>query len=361
MRWWLAVVAGALAACGSVGGDDDDDTSGPADAAVDACVAESDEAFCARLERTCDPVAAADNCGTPRETSCGTCEDGQGCSYGVCAAPQCADSYVGSPFLSVNAAGVQDDSLAISPSGRTVVHVRSGNGFCGDPFQIFVTDEITPDSGTFVTHEVPAGQLSSELVLFWANNTITPDGLTLVATKVGGKGFIASRRSALGATDFGTPDDLIFRKVNETVAERPQTLTGPAISADGREFFYSEVTVDPNTGAATFDLFRSRRADDSPTTIFPAGTRLPDSAQGYEFASGVSGDGLSLFVNRSFQTSILRRSSTEKDDFANPKDPEPAPSVGGWAVVPTKDCSVLIGISSIGGCNNEDVFRFDKP
>lgn len=46
------------------------------------CVQESDSNFCSRLTKECGPVAALDNCSTPRAlTSCGSCSDDKVCDF----------------------------------------------------------------------------------------------------------------------------------------------------------------------------------------------------------------------------------------------------------------------------------------
>jgi broad specificity phosphatase PhoE len=66
-----------------------------AQTASDACVAETDAAFCARLVKNCGPVSGTDNCGTRRSLNdCGSCPAPMICGGGavpqVCAMP--ADS-----------------------------------------------------------------------------------------------------------------------------------------------------------------------------------------------------------------------------------------------------------------------------
>lgn len=58
-----------------------------------SCTPESDEAFCARLQKNCDEVTAVDNCGVSRTAACGTCATGTcggGGTANVCGAPSCA-------------------------------------------------------------------------------------------------------------------------------------------------------------------------------------------------------------------------------------------------------------------------------
>ncbi len=67
-------------------GEDRDDTKEP------PCVGESDPQFCERLGKDCGPVSAPDNCGADRQAECGSCTGDEVCgalSAGVCAVPPC--------------------------------------------------------------------------------------------------------------------------------------------------------------------------------------------------------------------------------------------------------------------------------
>ena len=348
----LVLVAALTSACGAVGSPPED---GNADAgAADACVPETSEELCTRLGRTCEAASGMDRCGVTRAVECGACSDGQGCVHGVCRTPLCGSLvWNGVSFPDLNQPDVQDDLLAATPDGATLVHVRSSLT-CGDPFRVFVRDETAPGSGTFSTHEIPAGQLPPELVLFWGSTAITPDGLTVVSRRTDSKGFVTSSRSAPGLTDFGSADQARFAPLNESLAGDDRTVFGPTLSADGEEFFYSVSSADPLVAG----LYVARR--DATLGAYLPGTRLPDPAQGYEFVSGLSSDGLTLFVTRSFQTFVLSRPTTSGIAFANPNAPDAEPTVAGWSVVPFRlDCTQLVGIHSPGGCGNEDVFRYD--
>jgi formylglycine-generating enzyme len=75
---------------GATGGGPPKD-SGP-DGAPDAgggCTAESNSAFCVRLNKNCDTTTANDNCGVSRTISCGTCTGTRFCQTGYCVDQSC--------------------------------------------------------------------------------------------------------------------------------------------------------------------------------------------------------------------------------------------------------------------------------
>ncbi|AKU90874.1 hypothetical protein AKJ08_1261 [Vulgatibacter incomptus] len=65
-----------MASCGSC---QDGQMCGDDNTCHDGCDSESDAAFCARLGKTCGDVTGTDNCGNARTAACGTCPDGQTC------------------------------------------------------------------------------------------------------------------------------------------------------------------------------------------------------------------------------------------------------------------------------------------
>jgi hypothetical protein len=61
----------------------------------------------------------------------------------------------------------------------------------------------------------------------------------------------------------------------------------------------------------------------------------------------------------SFSSVVYTRKSTN-GLWINPNAPAAAPSIGGWEHKPLADCAHLIGMSSPGGCANEDIFVYTR-
>jgi formylglycine-generating enzyme required for sulfatase activity len=60
---------------------------------TDGCAPETDGAFCSRLAKNCGTVTAANNCGTSRSVTCGSCTAPYICSNAsVCLAPSCLNT-----------------------------------------------------------------------------------------------------------------------------------------------------------------------------------------------------------------------------------------------------------------------------
>jgi hypothetical protein len=312
------------------------------------CTPESDTALCVALGKTCEEVTGTDNCGTMRMVSCGTCTGTQACVSNVCQAPACASlsfSTTGTPISSVLKAGVQNVPAAVTPSGGTLL-VQQGNA-CA-PYDLYVADETAPGSlsYTMLAVDAPAGMnVSGE-----EQQTLTADGLTLIATNTAGTAFLSASRTAAGQADF------VATKTNDYAAitvGAGQTLFAPAISEDGLAFYYTVYT--PVDGGQATPIYESLRT--STSVPFPAGTLMPAPVNSYYFVTGISSDRMTLFVqNSSFAVFALTRTSLT-EPYANPNAPAAAPSIPGFRTRPLANCQTLIGTCH-SGCVNEEICTY---
>jgi hypothetical protein len=139
--------AGANGAAGSASGNGNVGASGSAGSAPDAgddvvadvtvqetgaaeasCVAESNAAFCLRLQKNCGDTTANDNCGSMMTVNCGTCRQLQACGGGgqsnVCGtltSPQGGTVTSSSP-------GVAPEDMTKAFDGNTATKWFAGNG-----------------------------------------------------------------------------------------------------------------------------------------------------------------------------------------------------------------------------------------
>lgn len=333
-----------VSACGSV-----NDNQKQPDAAVpiDACVPETDVAVCARLTSACESQTTMDNCGVSRTVDCGACMTGQGCVVGTCKTPVCSSfTYTTTTFAPFSRAGVEDGMAAATPDGKVIVYSQS-QATCG-AFAVILADEITTGSMSYVSRDITSVLSGASLYTGQEGHTITSDGLTLITRSSDSKRLLATTRSALNMTDFGTPSDTHFVAINAQVAGNAGTFFAPVISSDGLELVYSITGVDANVNG----IYDSVRA--TPNVPFPAGTKMPEPAQQYPFATALSSDRLALFLFSNFTGRVLTRTSTSRP-FVNPNVTGEPPALANWQHKPLAGCTKLVAMASPGGCANEDV------
>lgn len=337
------IVWGVLlcAACGSV-----DKKRVPDASEADACVPETDQAFCARATDACETRTAPDNCGAMRTADCGACTGGKGCVVGTCKTPVCSGfTYTTSTLAAFSRTSIEDSILSATASGRTVMFSWSPTS-CG-AFATYIADEVAPGSGTYTNYNVAATFTTLGLLNGQDTLTLSSDGLTVIARSSDSKKLLVTKRSALDMTDFGTPSDTETAAINATVATAGN-LTAPVLSDDGLELFYAVY----NATAQVNGIYSAVRS--STSEPFPAGTKLGPPVSDYPIVTGVSSDRLALFVFYSFQTRILTRSSTNAA-WVNSNAPADPPTISNWSVKPLADCARLIAMASPGGCAAEDI------
>jgi hypothetical protein len=303
--------------------------------------------------------AGTDNCGVQRNIDCGACGNGLGCVVGECKTPVCSSFNYGTPtnIAAFTQSGIEDSMGAVTPDGKTVLYIKTSAGQCGS-YRLIVADE-TATPGMYNQQDATTFLQGAGLFAGQDGYAITADGLTIITTTTDRKTLSAIKRPARDSIAFANPSSTDFAAINATIAATdPGQIVAPNLSADGLEFFYTVINY---TGADTDKngIFNSVRT--STTVAFPAPTKMPapvnDPTQGS--LTGVSSDRLAVFVFYGYQTRIFTRTSTSKP-FENPNGSDPPPVVPGWSHKPLADCSKLIGMYSIGGCQNEDVVSLTR-
>lgn len=334
-----------VSACGSVG--DDPDASPQPDTTIpDACIAESDQELCARLA-ACESVTSTDICGVPRTVDCGGCSGGNACVENVCRAPVCGSLAFPNQTLltAINSPGQQDAPTGMTPTGDTVLLQRRST--CGGPFTLLIADSV--GVANTISNLSSAPGLQGMRIGNENHLTLTADGRTIIGVDIAGTGFLASTRSALGATDFNIAAAGELAAITVTGSRR---LFGPAISTDGLAFYYTIANdPDPNVNG----IYESVRA--SKAVPFPAGTRMPAVVQSFSFVTATSVDRMTLFLHtHTFSMVVLKRTSVTRP-FVNPNAPAAAPIIPGFRTRPLGACDRLVGTCT-GGCTNEDTCVF---
>jgi hypothetical protein len=132
------------------------------------CTPESDSAFCSRLGASCDAVTAADNCGTSRTVSCGSCATPQVCGGGgtanVCGGGRISFTSgwqvipgTGSQVVSVKCQG----TVTTTPTGGTRCELAAGNpvliGIDGSTYNLYGGCTTNTTLHNCMTDITPAG------------------------------------------------------------------------------------------------------------------------------------------------------------------------------------------------------------
>jgi hypothetical protein len=126
----------------------------------------------------------------------------------------------------------------------------------------------------------------------------------------------------------------------------------PVLAADGLTLYYriNDSRAPAGDSGPLDGTYSSTRRDRN--AAFPPGARLPGLARTYEYVTGVSADGLSLFMTSEFRTHVLVRTSTDKP-FGNPADEALPAMLPGFRAIPVEDCKRILVTWTPGGCGNE--------
>jgi len=179
--------------------------------------------------------------------------------------------------------------------------------------------------------------------------TLSADAKTIVLASAEQHGFFTVSVGEDGALHPEQSD--LGALIPEPIAKR--VVRFPVLSADRKELYYTIEDPDPVTSELvswTGTYVASREDLHGP---FASVRRLPAIAQRYEYATGISADGLTLFMASDFSTRVLAR-ATVSEPFGGP-----APLLPGWRAKPLRDCMQLVTTVSPGGCRNEDIVYLD--
>jgi hypothetical protein len=124
------------------------------------------------------------------------------------------------------------------------------------------------------------------------------------------------------------------------------------IAADGLVLYYRVVDWRAPAGdhGPLDGVYMSTRSDVH--APFAPGKRVPGRARSYEVVSGVSADGLSLFMTSEFATHVLVRTSTS-EPWGDPGPGMNPAMLPGWRSIPVEGCHRIITTWTPGGCAAE--------
>ena len=318
------------------------------------CVAESDPGFCARLGKTCESVTAADNCGAPRSTSCGTCSGTAPlCLANVCTAPACGTDYGGPGVVlsSLSSAGNQQALLGVSATGASVLYLQASAGCLGSVGSLLLADAPSVSFPMQPKYSVQVITAVAGLAAFSKQQqtmSLSGDGLTILG--VGGGAFLTSTRSALGQIDFKPASAGVFAGLNAALPPGG-SVAYPVQSSDGLAFYYQVAGATNSTLNGIYESVRTLTS-----APFPAGQKMPVGVQAFAAVTGISSDRLTLFVTAGFATSILTRTSLAQPFAASGVTPPTA----AFRVTPIATCAILFGTCEPGGCTGETLCLWSK-
>jgi hypothetical protein len=232
----------------------------------------------------------------------------------------------------------QEDLLGATSDGKRILYL-AGQEFCmldhlylaervGDRYE---SVDLTPQLATQDVH-IREGCC-----------TISRDGRTLLAVRKSAPGFV---RFPLDGTRLGPPDTETAGQIIATIPPH-QRIGMPVLSADERELYFML------SGDGTYRAVRTDR-----NAPFPAATKLIGRVQTYEYPTGISDDGLTLFMAAEFATRVLVRDTT--NDIHGELAPMIMPSrLPGWRAIPIDGCQQIITTVTPGGCQGEEAVLFE--
>jgi len=243
------------------------------------------------------------------------------------------------PVPGVNGSHSQEALLGASRDGDTLLYL-TGKRCAIDRLML-----ARRNGATFDTIDL-TDQLDHGVAIFEGCCTLSPGGDSVILATQDHKGFV---RAQLHGTQLVRGDGA------ELLDLLPPNTDGgivrfPVLSND-------ELTLYYRLDAASQDgPYESARADvHSP---FRPGRRLGGRASFFEYITGVSSDGLSLFMASEFETRVLVRASTSLP-FGDPAFTLVPARLRGWRAIPLHDCQRIVTTTTPGGCESEDIVWLD--
>lgn len=239
--------------------------------------------------------------------------------------------------------GTQSHLIGATPNGSSLLVQRGFPGACSaNNFWLF--------DGTFQPASYGGADITSTLASAGFNTTeglrfaLTPDALTIIGLTTSGT-LQAVTRPAVGAgtPGFGPAVTTGFEALNMALAPM-QSVT---LSVDGLHLYVAKV----GSPVTHWEATRSSTTAAFETMTLMAGTAAGQINDGtFEFISGATEGGRTIFVTKAFATVV----------FTRPAGGGPYAAVGGaalpiWYAHPIQGCDRLLGTMSPGGCNAEGI------
>ena len=273
---------------------------------------------------------------------------GCNCPYsacdGKCASVCRASAFpIETPVPGVNGKRSQEALLGASGDGDTLLYL-TGTRCALDRLML-----ARRHGATFDTFDL-TNQLDPSVKIAEGCCTLAPDGGSVLLATQDHRGFVRWLLRGTQLVRAGDAEllDLLPPRANGG------TVRFPVLSNDGLTLYYR--FNDDGHDEVPDGPYAAVRAD--VRAPFHPGRRLGGRAPLFEYVSGVSSDGLSLFMASEFETRVLVRTSTALP-FGDPAYTLEPARMRGWRAIPLEDCRRIVTTTTPGGCESEDIVWLD--
>ena len=308
----------------------------------------------ARVASTGDPTAPSPD-GAWHSPVQADVRHGCNCPYSSCVGRclsvcNAAGYRLGARVPGVSVPGRQEALLGASLDGATLLYLIGNDclSYSGNGNHLMLARQR---GATFESVDL-TGQLAG-MAPVEGCCTLASDAGSLVVATIDHTGFASA--TLVGST-LGQFDATSFAALGQRGPGI--TVSHPVLSADGLTLYYNvddrSVTRDdrgPLDGP--YVAVRSERG-----APFGRGRRIPGRPRIYEYITGISADGLTLFMAADYETRVLVRASPA-EPFDTPVPTGPPATLSGWRAVPFGDCQRILTTMTTAGCRGEDIVYLD--
>jgi hypothetical protein len=277
------------------------------------------------------------------------------CPYSACengCVSQCsAHAYKNTgEIIGVNVEGQQSAVLSASTDGDTILYL-TGRRCAIDRLML-----ARRRGAAYLAIDVTDQLDRKRVVIEEGCCTLAPDASSIVIPRADRFGFLR-----MHVTGFALSPPDPAGELDGILAERAPGVyvAHPALSADNLTLYYTVLDGrSPGDIGPLQGVYASTRSD--ARAPFPVGARLPGRARSYEYVSGVSEDGLTLFMTGEFVTHALVRARTNQP-FGDPFENALPALMFGFRSIPVDGCKRIITTFTPGGCAAEHIVGLEPP
>ena len=288
------------------------------------------------------PLAACDNVALAEAPGTAADPRGCGCPYSPCVEGKCtgecnarAFRMVG-PIPGIAVPGRQEALCGATSDGARILYL-AGQRCALD--HLYIADRV---GDRYESFDLSPQLERHDVVIREGCCTISRDGTALLVERKSAPGFI---RFPLAGTTIGPADATTATQLTDGTRAMM-----PVLSRDDRELYFLTYVLERG------ELYRAARP--APDAPFGKGVAVVGRAGTYENATGISDDGLTLFMSSEWATRALVRESID-EAFGDPAISVPPPRLPGWRAIPIQGCQQLVTTITPGGCESEEPTLFE--